>query len=99
MLMRSLVVMAAIWPALVSAAPPADPVQPQADVPPPVYRSAFAAYQAMPDSEKTPDKVWREANETVARIGGHRGSIDDETESGEAEKPSASPASMPHHAH
>jgi hypothetical protein len=96
MLMRSLVIVAAIWPALSAAAPPVDPVQPQAEVPPVVYRSAFTHYQAMPESEKAPDKVWREANETVARIGGHAGYLRDEKE---ADKPSAPPAATPHHAH
>lgn len=99
MLMRFLVAAAALWPALSLAMPPADPVQPQADVPPLTYHSAFAGYQAMPENEKTPDKTWYEANETVARIGGHAGSIRDENEAEQTRKPSAPPAATPHHAH
>ena len=96
MLLRALIIVAAVWPAFSLATPPADPVQPQAEVPPVVYRSAFTRYQAMPESEETPDKVWREANETVARIGGHAGYVRDEDPSG---KKAGQPAAAPHHQH
>ncbi|MFC7514392.1 hypothetical protein ACFQUU_05190 [Herbaspirillum sp. GCM10030257] len=39
------------------------------------YESAFKGYRASRDEEKTPDKVWRFANEEMGRLGGHAGQI------------------------
>ncbi|KRB88948.1 hypothetical protein [Noviherbaspirillum sp. Root189] len=39
------------------------------------YESAFKGYRASGDEEKTPDKVWRSANEEMGRLGGHVGQI------------------------
>ncbi len=47
----------------------ADPLDPKARVPQVSYRSAFHAYKSFGD---TPPLPWREANDTVTRIGGWR---------------------------
>lgn len=52
-----------------AAAPKADPLDPKAAVPAPVYRSAFEGYKSYTD-EKTGN--WVEANDTVGKIGGWR---------------------------
>jgi hypothetical protein len=39
------------------------------------YESAFKGYRASGDEEKTPDKVWRSANEEMGRLGGHAGQM------------------------
>lgn len=41
------------------------------------YESAFKGYRASRDEEKTPDKVWRSANEEMGRLGGHAGQMKD----------------------
>lgn len=46
-----------------------DPTQAQASVPPVSHRSAFTRYRPLADVTPVP---WREANETVNRIGGWR---------------------------
>lgn len=53
------------------AAQPAkpDPLNPQVSVPPLSYQSSFAQYRRLDDSRPI---SWREANDTVARIGGWR---------------------------
>lgn len=53
------------------AAPPArpDPLDPQARVPALVYESAFARYRRAGEEKPIP---WRDANDTVGRIGGWR---------------------------
>ena len=72
---------AALWAAAHSAAAqtpiaapaPADPLDAQATVPAPVYRSSLRGPRppaAPPDAR--PTIPWREANDTVARIGGWR---------------------------
>ena len=53
-------------------APPlrtADPANPQAQVPPAQHSSAFAGYRR--HAEAAPS-AWKDANDTVARIGGWR---------------------------
>lgn len=54
-----------------SAAPPVrlDPLDASASVPALSYRSSFARYRGLVDDKPL---SWREANETVARIGGWR---------------------------
>lgn len=47
----------------------ADPLDPGAQVPPLVIRSSLASYRRLGDPPTTP---WRDANETVNRIGGWR---------------------------
>jgi hypothetical protein len=47
----------------------ADPLDPQAAVPPVQFSSAFTPYRRMSDA---PVGSWREANDTVTRIGGWR---------------------------
>ena len=74
-----------------STAPPvqaSDPANPQAAVPRAVHSSAFAGYRRQ--AEPTPI-AWREANDTVTRIGGWR------AYAREAAEPSAPAASTPPH--
>jgi hypothetical protein len=56
-----------------------DPANPDEAVPTAVYESAFKNYQPMKESSESPDKIWRAANDEVGRIGGHVGSIKEET--------------------
>ncbi len=61
-----------IGSALAQPAPRAakpDPLNPQAAVPALVHASAFAAYRRYADAAPI---AWKEANDTVARIGGWR---------------------------
>jgi len=46
-----------------------DPLDPQAQVPKGVYTSSFAAYRRLGEDKPL---SWREANDTVTRIGGWR---------------------------
>lgn len=39
------------------------------------YESAFANYRPVGNEEKTPDQIWRSANDEVGRLGGHAGHI------------------------
>jgi hypothetical protein len=66
--------------------PKAGPLNPQADVPPAVYRSSLAD-----PAQRAADKPldWRQANEEVARIGGWR------AYAREANAPASAPASSP----
>ena len=52
-----------------AAAPKADPLDPKAAVPAPVYRSAFEGYKPYTDEIAG---NWKEANDTVGKIGGWR---------------------------
>jgi hypothetical protein len=52
-----------------SAARKADPLDASASVPAVAYESAFSRYRRAADERAIP---WREANDTVARIGGWR---------------------------
>lgn len=47
-----------------------NPIDAQAPVPAPAYRSAFEGYKPTGPEPRT---VWREANEEVGRVGGHIG--------------------------
>ena len=73
-----------------SSAPP-DPLNPQVRVPVAVYVSPLAGYRRLGADKPVP---WKEANETVNRIGGWR------TYAREAQQPDAPaparPASAPH---
>ena len=68
-----------------------DPLNPQARVPPTVYVSPLAGYRRLGEDRPVP---WKEANETVNRIGGWR------AYAREAQQPDppapARPASAPH---
>jgi hypothetical protein len=66
--------------------PRADPGDASAPVPAPAYRSALARYQRLDEPKPLP---WREANDTVARIGGWR------VYAREAHEPQAAPAKAP----
>jgi hypothetical protein len=55
------------WAVMCSAA--ADPLDPKAPVAAPVHRSAFDNYRRHDDVKPLP---WRQANDTVERIGGWR---------------------------
>ncbi len=62
----------AAWAAQAQTAAPGarpDPLDPQAKVPALVYPSSFAAYRRLVDDKPL---SWREANDTVSRIGGWR---------------------------
>jgi hypothetical protein len=62
----------AAWAAHAQATPPGtrpDPLDPQAKVPALVYTSSFAAYRRLGEDKPL---SWREANDTVTRIGGWR---------------------------
>ena len=65
---------------------PPDPLDAKAAVPAPRYASAFARFQRG-DADKPVS--WREANDTVARIGGWR------VYAREAKQPDAAPAATP----
>ena len=71
--MYKLIVVAALFGATVAYAQPdgrPDPSDGGAGVPPVVYRSAFAEYQAHKDPEVA---NWRDINEAVRAAGGHVG--------------------------
>ncbi len=80
----------AATPAPVPAAA-ADPTQAQANVPAVAHRSAFARYRPLNDLTPVP---WREANETVNRIGGWR-AYAREAAAPETAVPSQAPATPP----
>ena len=50
---------------------PAGPTDANAPVPPPVYVSAFTAYQPAADGQETPDQIWRRANEEFGKADDH----------------------------
>lgn len=66
-------------------APRADPLDAQARVPAVTYRSPLASYRRLGDDKPVP---WKEANDTVTRIGGWR------TYTRQAQQPDV-PASAP----
>jgi hypothetical protein len=68
--------------------PAADPADPQATVPPLVYRSTLADHRPMTDAPAVP---WPKANVTVGQIGGWRSYA---REASEAD--SAMPSGKPH---
>ena len=68
---------------------PSNPLDAGASVPPLAYRSALGSYRRIGDDKPVP---WREANETVGRIGGWRAYA---REAAEAAEPAAAVASPP----
>ncbi|MEI8267391.1 MAG: hypothetical protein WCI59_16805 [Betaproteobacteria bacterium] len=77
--------------ALPATAPPADPLNPKARVPPAVYVSPLAGYRRLGEDKPVP---WKEANETVNRIGGWRAYAREASQPDPAVP--ARPASAPH---
>ena len=75
-----------------------DPADPKASVPAAQYRSAFSQYQPYRDPEI---EKWREVNDQVKDLGGHKGHVakpaakapakPEATPEGSAQKPSADP--------
>ena len=63
-----------------------DPLDPKASVPRPAYESSFSQYRPLGDDKPL---SWREANDTVTRIGGWR------VYAREAQQPDPVPASAP----
>ncbi|WP_132260305.1 hypothetical protein [Paucimonas lemoignei] len=53
----------------------------------PAYVSAFRNYQVASDEETTPDKVWRNANDAVGKLGGHAGHIQGNADTAPATQP------------
>jgi len=75
---------------------PGDPANPAEVVPAPVYQSAFSDYLAaheMVDGEPS-EKVWRAANDEMARLGGHAGHTRDVSDA--ADKPMAGATHQQH---
>ena len=66
-----------------------DPLNAQASVPPLLHESAFTKYRRLTD---VPVGSWRDANDTVTRIGGWRVYA---REAAQAASPAASPATSP----
>ena len=76
-------------PAQAQAAAPSsrpDPLDPQARIPTLSYQSSFAAYRRLDDGQLI---SWRDANDTVSRIGGWR------VYAREAQQPDAAAAAAP----
>ena len=69
----------------VKAAQP-DPLDPNAGVPAPSYQSAFSRYRLLSDEKPV---SWRDANDTVTRIGGWRAYVR------EAQQPDPVPEAKP----
>lgn len=63
-----------------------DPLDPKADVPPAAHRSSFGGYRPAADAGVG---SWKQANDTVARIGGWRAYA---REAGQADAPASGPA-------
>ena len=76
-------------PAFAQAVAAADPLDPKASVPPAAYRSAFGTYRPAKD---TPVGSWREANDTVNRIGGWRAYASEAQQPGAAASAPVPPA-------
>lgn len=55
--------------------PQHSPTDSTALVPAASYESAFKNYRAASEDNKTPDKVWRAANDEMGSLGGHAGHI------------------------
>lgn len=91
-------------PAPVAPAPRADPLDSRAAVPPAAPPGALRRYRAA----TTPEPGgWREANDTVTRIGGWKTYLREAQQpdpaasapAGAASAPAAKPAKAPHHGH
>jgi len=61
------------------AAQTPDPLDANAAVPASTYESAFKNYQDVAENQTSPDKIWRAANDEMARLGGHAGHMESET--------------------
>lgn len=73
-----------------------DPAAPQSAAPPLKYESAFEGFRPFQEQEVA---SWREANEEVARVGGHMGVLKSGQESsvaGRQEGKAAEPGKMMH---
>lgn len=86
---RSISVLAALAALAAAPARAADPLDAKARVAPLTHRSAFAAYRGHDDVKPVP---WREANDTVGRIGGWRAYA---REAAASEPPAATPGTTP----
>jgi len=73
--------------------PRADPLDAQARVPAVTHRSALANYRRLGEDKPVP---WKEANETVTRIGGWRTYT---REAQQPDPPASAPAQGGHHQH
>jgi hypothetical protein len=89
---RSALAAASLLSTLAAQAQPAtkaarlDPLDPKASVPALNYESSFAQYRRLSDEKPI---SWRDANDTVTRIGGWR------VYAREAQQPDTAPAAMP----
>ena len=90
--MQSALLAASLLATLTAQAQPAskaarpDPLDPKASVPALSYESSFSQYRRMGDEKPV---SWRDANDTVTRIGGWR------VYAREAQQPDPAPAAMP----
>lgn len=76
-----------------SQAPRADPLDAQAPVPPATYQSPLAGYRRLGEDRPVP---WKEANETVNRIGGWRAYAREAQQPAAAAPSASAPAPAPH---
>ena len=76
--------------AFAQSEPRRDPSDPQAGVPAVEYRFAFSEYQPFRDPEI---EKWREANDQMKELGGHRGHVAKPGSGGT--KPAAEPKAAP----
>lgn len=76
-----------------ASAPRADPLDAQARVPAVAHRSALATYRRLGEDKPVP---WKEANDTVTRIGGWRTYT---REAQQPDPPASAPAQGGHHQH
>ena len=84
-----LLLSAAAW---AQAAARPDPLNPRAEVPPVVHRSALAAYRSAID---VPLGSWKDANDTVTRIGGWRTYLREAAQPDASGAPAPAPAATP----
>ena len=77
-------------PAAKAARP--DPLDPKASVPTPSYESSFAQYRRLVDEKPV---SWRDANDTVTRIGGWRVYAREAQQADPAPAAPAAPAAVP----
>jgi hypothetical protein len=75
-----------------------NPSDASAAVPDWAYASAFKGYRAAPGDQEPADKVWRTANDEVAKLGGHSGHIKSNGQVEASPKP-AQAAPMDHGRH
>jgi hypothetical protein len=81
---------------LAQSAPRPDPLDAKAATAPLVYRSPLASYKKLAD--EAPSVAWRDANDTVERIGGWRAYAREANAAASAPAPSSPPASAPERA-